>query len=299
MGASNSAKARVRGGTSNQTIFTQDGFDMRDQMPTMKSSAAYEIMTGGHGGESPTASGAAVNLVTRGGSNRYEFEFNASIQHSNLRFFLEDGEAGDPNYKYVFNPTLSGPIVKDKLWFFVNWDTNLDRDSRGVDAQGFFPARPAAFKMINKGTVKLTWQMTPRNKLTSLTNLDFPMEWNRRADYGVNVEAQERRQARRWFTGLIWDSLMSDTVMLRSQVGLTWFGEHIFPELCVTDPANCNFVHPVHQSFPEEQWWYNADTNRAQRHLRRPVQQPGRVVRADAGAGRTHAGSTQQLLHRA
>ena len=140
MGASNSANARVRGGTSSQTVFTQDGFDMRDQMPTMKSSAAYEIMAGGHGGEAPTASGAAVNLVTRGGSNRFEVEFNASIQHSRLRFFLEDGEAGDPNYKYVFNPTFSGPIVKDRLWFFVNWDTNLDRDSRSVDASGIFPA---------------------------------------------------------------------------------------------------------------------------------------------------------------
>ena len=157
---------------------------MRDQMPTMKSSAAYEIMTGGHGGESPTASGAAVNLVTRGGSNRYEFEFNASIEHSRLRFFLEDGEAGDPNYKYVFNPTLSGPIVKDKLWFFVNWTPTWTGTRRSVDPSGFFPARPAAFKMINKGTVKLTWQMTTRNKLTSLTNLDFPMEWNRQGEFG-------------------------------------------------------------------------------------------------------------------
>jgi hypothetical protein len=261
MGASNSQKARVRGGTSNQTIFTQDGFDMRDQMPTMKSSAAYEIMTGGHGGESPTASGAAVNLVTRSGSNRYEVEFNASIQHSALRFFLEDGESGDPNYKYVFNPTLSGPILKDKLWFFVNWDTNLDRDTRSVDPSGVFPARPAAFKMINKGTVKLTWQVTPRNKLTSLTNLDFPMEWNRKGEFGVNPEAQERRQARRWFTGLVWDSLLSDSLMFRSQAGLTWFGEHIFPELCVTDPGNCNFVHQVRQTFPDDQWWNNGSTN--------------------------------------
>ena len=161
MGASNSANARVRGGSASQTVFTQDGFDMRDQMPTMKSSAAYEIMTGGHGGEAPTASGAAVNLVTRGGSNRYEFEFNASIQHSSrLRFFLEDGEAGDPNYKYVFNPTFSGPDREGPA--VVLRELGHQPGSRHPQRRpsGIFPARPAFFKMINKGTIKLTWQMT-------------------------------------------------------------------------------------------------------------------------------------------
>src|SRR4029453_11839113 len=34
---------RIRGGANNQTIFTQDGFDMRDQYPVTKAPAAYEL----------------------------------------------------------------------------------------------------------------------------------------------------------------------------------------------------------------------------------------------------------------
>ena len=283
MGASNSAKARVRGGTANQTIFTQDGFDMRDQMPTMKSSAAYEILTGGHGGESPDRLGRGGQP----GDPRRIQPLRVRVQRQHpaqpaCASSWRTARPATPTTSTSSTPRCPGPIIKDKLWFFVNWDTNLDRDTRSVDPSGFFPARPAAFKMINKGTVKLTWQITPRNKLTSLTNFDFPMEWNRKGDFGVNPEAQERRQARRLFTGLIWDSLLSDNLMLRSQAGLTWFGEHIFPELCVTDPGELQLRPPGPPDASPRTRVVQQRRQPAQRHLRRPVQQPAGMVRAHA-----------------
>jgi hypothetical protein len=42
---------RIRGGAGNQTIMTQDGFDMRDQYPVTKASAAYEIQSAGYGAD--------------------------------------------------------------------------------------------------------------------------------------------------------------------------------------------------------------------------------------------------------
>jgi hypothetical protein len=260
MGASNSANGRVRGGLANQTIFTQDGFDLQEQYPTMKTSAAYEVLTGGHGGESPLASGAAVNLVTRSGSNKFEVEMRASFDNSRLRFFLDENEAGQPNYKYIFNPTVSGPILRDRLWFFVNNEVNLDRDARSADPAGIYPDRPDAFKLINKGTFKLTWQVSPRNRLSSINNWEAPIiEYNRRDDFGVDPAAQERREARRLFSGLIWESLLSDNAVLRSQVGLTYYGERIMPELCITDPQICDSVHQVKQETPRDQWYGNND----------------------------------------
>ncbi len=251
----------VRGGKESQTVFTQDGFDMREQYPTMKTSAAYEIMSGGHGAEAPNAPGASVNLVTKSGSNRFEFEFNATADHSRLRYFLDEGE-GQPNYKYVLNPTVSGPIVRDRLWFFANLETHLDKDNRSYDPAGIFPPRPHKFKMINKGMLKFTWQVSGRNQLSSLSNFDLPREYNRKDDAGVVAEAQEHRFARRLFTGLIWDSLLSDTLVFRSQVGLTYYGEHIVPALCDSDPANCNFTLQERQSVPINQEWYNSDEHK-------------------------------------
>ena len=66
---------RMRGGSANQTIVTQDGFDMgppgKTISPALKSSAAFEVQTGGYGADNPTASGGILNLVTRSGSNQF------------------------------------------------------------------------------------------------------------------------------------------------------------------------------------------------------------------------------------
>jgi hypothetical protein len=73
---------RMRGGGANQTITTQDGFDMgspgKNISPSLKSSAAFEIQTAGYGGDNPTAAAGLINLVTRSGSNQFELEFNAT-----------------------------------------------------------------------------------------------------------------------------------------------------------------------------------------------------------------------------
>jgi hypothetical protein len=249
----------VRGGTSAQTTFTQDGFDMRDQQPTTKTSAAYEILTGGHGADAPSSPGAAVNLVTKSGSNKFEFEFNATMDSSRLRFFLDQGDNQQPDYYYAFNPTVAGPIVKDRLWYFFNTELHVIRDNRAFDPEGIFAERKPFTKIIPKGTFKLTWQVSRRNKLTSLSNFDAAREYNRKDGAGVEPEAQERRLGRRLFTGLIWESLLSDSLVLRSQAGLTYFGEHIFPELCVTEPDQCDHIVPVRQSFPRAQEWINND----------------------------------------
>jgi hypothetical protein len=251
----------VRGGTANQTIFTQDGFDLRDQFPTMKTSAAYEILTGGHGADAPTAAGGAVNLVTRSGSNRFQFELNATVDASQMRFFLDPGEAGTKDYIYVFNPMVSGPIIKDRLWYFANMESFLFQNGRGFDPSGLFPPRPSGVNYNNKGMVKLTWQVTARNRLSGMFNFDSPHERNRKADLGVEPEAQERRIARRLFAGLIWDGLLTDDLVLRSQAGITYYGNHVFPALCDSDPQGCDFIEPIVQTFPVRQERQNDSTH--------------------------------------
>ncbi len=100
---------RVRGGATHQTIFSQDGFEMRGQFPTLKSSAAYEVNTGGFGVDNPMAAGGTINLVTKSGSNKYEFEFNAIADSNQLQFFRDEQDSPAPTYIYFINPMFSGP----------------------------------------------------------------------------------------------------------------------------------------------------------------------------------------------
>jgi hypothetical protein len=252
---------RVRGGSASQTRFTQDGFDMRDQQPTTKTSAAYEILTGGQGGDAPAAAGASVNLVTKSGSNKFEFEFNATADSNRLTFFRDEGDPATATYYYALNPTVAGPIIKDKLWYFFNAEAHFIQENRAWNQDGIFPQRPPFTKFIPKGTFKLTWQVSRRNKLTSLSNFDAAREYNRKDEAGVEPEAQERRLGRRLFTGLIWESLLSDSLVLRSQAGITYFGEHIFPELCIERPLDCDHIPGIKQSFPQDQEWINSDAH--------------------------------------
>ena len=161
---------RMRGGAANQTVVTQDGFDMgppgKTISPALKSSAAFEVQTGGYGADNPTASGGLLNLVTRSGSNQFEFEFNASADHNALQFFRDARDTRSNTFYYVLNPMVAGPIIKDKLWYFFNTETHLTQDGRQRDTTGVSPDPVPRQRFIQKGSIKLTWQVSGRNDTT-------------------------------------------------------------------------------------------------------------------------------------
>jgi hypothetical protein len=254
---------RVRGGNTNQTMFSQDGFEMRGQFPTLKSSAAYEVNTGGFGVDNPMASGGTINLVTKSGSNKFEFEFNSTLENVNqLRFFTDDGDNRSQRYFAVINPMVSGPIIRDRLWYMFNTETHLIREARDPDPEGIWLGTPESYeKFIQKGTLKLTWQVTNRNKLHSLTNFDSPHEWKMRAG-AIDPDAQQNRHAFRLMEGLIWESLLSDSLVFRSQVGAIYIPQHVYPRLCETDPAHCDHIPRVVQKDPRTQEYGNNDQHR-------------------------------------
>jgi hypothetical protein len=244
----------VRGGSASQTVFTQDGFFMRGQYPVLKSAAAFEIQSGGYGADNPMAAGGLLNLVTKTGSNKWEFEFNAEAVMNQMVFFRDKLDPDSGLYFFVLNPAISGPIIKDKLWFAFATESHILHNAtnsggtidRGKDPLGEFPDPQPYDKFIQKGTLKLTWQVAARNKISSLTNFDLPHEWNMINGQGVSPDAQQERQGQRWFQGFTWESLLSDEVVFRSQFAGTAIPQHIWPMTCNTDP-NCDFIPSVQQ----------------------------------------------------
>ena len=234
------AGGRVRGGGGGQTLYMMDGFNMLNQYPTVKASAAYEMQTASYGAENSMASGGVVNLVTRSGSNKFEAEMNASMDQSRLNFFDRPGSL-DPvesSHLYVINPMVSGPIIKDKLWYSVNAEF-LTRKT-GRDAPVGFPEIRPEFRHWHKGTVKLSWQVTGRNKLQSIFNWDEFYQFNRdnhASNLILQEEAQRRFRSRNNFYGLIWESLLTDNIIFRSQVAYTNIERNNVPMSCNDDPS--------------------------------------------------------------
>jgi hypothetical protein len=261
---------RMRGGSANQTTFTQDGFELNQingDYPPLKSSAAYEVNTAGYGADAPTSPGGMFNLVTKSGSNKTEFDFNATAEAEQLRFFHDGRDVpaagigglgqGASSY-YILAPTVGGPIIKDKLWYFFSDETHIIGRTRTSDPEGYLGDRLPYNKFFHKGTLKITWQVSARNKISSLTNLGYPItEDNMRPEFGVTQEAQRFRLGRRLFSGIIWESLLRDNLVLRAQAGFRDIFSHVYPGTCREQPGQCDHMPSVTNLFPRQFWTGN------------------------------------------
>ncbi len=130
--------------------------------------------------------------MTRSGSNRCEFELNATADSNALRFFPDQRDSSVDTFYYVINPTIAGPIIRDKLWFFFNTETHITQDGRQRDIEGIFADPLPAQRIIQKGSIKLTWQATSRNKLSAITNYELPNEINRLGGVGDRARGPGR-----------------------------------------------------------------------------------------------------------
>jgi hypothetical protein len=249
---------RIRGGAPNQTLLTMDGFNMFRQWPTVKASAAYEIQTAAYGAENATAPGGVVNLVSRSGSNKFELELGATVENEQMRFFQDGTDNKTKNHFYIFNPTISGPIIKDRLWFSLNTEFLTRVTGREGDIEGIVPDPLPELRNWFKGTFKLTWQVTQRNKLTSVSNFDEFWQFNRSAPIGWLKESQHTGRSRKYFTGLIWESLLTDNIIFRSQAGFVSAFDARTPDLCEEEPIECDNIHGITQKLPRDTFLQNA-----------------------------------------
>src|SRR6266481_3356291 len=70
-------------------------------------------------------SGAVINIVTKSGTNQLHgsaWEFNRTSSVGGARNFLNTAGSQDPFHNNQFGGSLGGPIVKDKTFFYVNYE---------------------------------------------------------------------------------------------------------------------------------------------------------------------------------
>lgn len=116
-----------------ENAWNMDGVQVTDPgsgsgMSATQSMDAYEevqIETAGHPAEFGNAGGAVVNVITKSGGNVFHGEgsiyfTNSDLQASNIKGTPVSAPTTQTLYNYGFNFSLGGPVIKDKLWFFVS-----------------------------------------------------------------------------------------------------------------------------------------------------------------------------------
>jgi hypothetical protein len=251
--------ARVRGANTNQNAILVEGFRMDWHKITLNSLAAMEVLTAGNGADNAGTPGAVVNMVTQGGSNEYGLDVTAWHEDGRLRLFTQKNDVNNDRRQSFFNPAVSGPIIKDKLWFYFNIEGRNEKISRDPDPTAVVPTPPPRYYWNTRGTLKLTWQVTPRNKIQSFTLINTEAWSNNREGYDAVKEAQQRQDWQDYFTGVTWESLLTDKMFFKSQVGVQRFFRAFRPQNCVDEPSTCLDQAPIEQLFPRRVSYTNYD----------------------------------------
>ena len=142
----------VNGARSDQSNITLDGVDVNDQVTgnaftsvlpvTLDSVQEFRVTTTNYNADQGRSSGAQVSLVTKSGTNSFHgsvYEYHRNTYTSANDYFVKVAElqSGQPNIppkliRNIFGGSLGGPILKDRLFFFVNYEGSRQREEASV-----------------------------------------------------------------------------------------------------------------------------------------------------------------------
>ena len=174
----------------------------------MNEGSVQEVSVRTDGGDAEAQySGVWMNAIPKEGGNSFNWNVtalwaNKDLAGSNLsQEYINQGLTAVNGLKrtWDFNPNGGGPLIKDKLWFYVAYRNN-EIDKYVADA--FYNTNPTAWLYVPDKTRqaadtqihrnyagRLTWQATPRNKFNFSYEKDRRITPLRRVASTVSPEA--------------------------------------------------------------------------------------------------------------
>lgn len=103
----------------------ETGFSGAGAIPNLDSIAEFKILTNNFDAEYGTYAGGQINVVTKSGSNQFHgnaFEFLRNTDFDAANYFA-NGQRG-AYHQNQFGGTFGGPIKRDKIFFFADYQGN-------------------------------------------------------------------------------------------------------------------------------------------------------------------------------
>ena len=168
----------IRGGRANETSLIVDGVSAKDPLAGTgfgldvgsNAFSEVEVTTGGIGAEFGDVTSGVVQVTTQDGGNEFHGVFSA--KHDDLGF---NSDASSNFKESTFEFNLGGPIIKNKLFFFVSGQTELADGytrltsnpeklrSSIIGSDFWLPRAGNRWNSIGK----LTWDLKPGMRLQS------------------------------------------------------------------------------------------------------------------------------------
>ena len=122
--------------------------------------AEFSVLTSNYSSEYGRTSGGVINAITRSGSNRFHgtgFGFFRDSALDARNFF--DGTTKPPLRRYQFGGSVGGPIIKDKTFFFGNYEGL--RLNQGLTFTDTVPSQAARNGQLSTGNVTVDNAVKP------------------------------------------------------------------------------------------------------------------------------------------
>ena len=233
--SNNTSRTMVYGSSYDENAFQVDGVDVTDNYfnealaePSTDAIQEIEVLSLGAPAEYGNLTGAVYNIVTRQGTNEF---------HGDAGFYWQGNGLTSDNSKNIVNPDgtfldacpdtgrcpwtrdkytdlslqLGGPIVKDKLWFFLSYGNQRDYYwDVGVDSSN--PLTAGRFR-TDRYFGKLNWQISDKHKLVGTFHLDKKDD-----DAGLSAnsapETANKRTAKTPTPGVGYTGVLSDKTVV-------------------------------------------------------------------------------------
>ncbi len=180
--ATDTRSGAVNGVRSDQSNITLDGIGVNDQnngyaftsvLNTPPDSVEeFRVTTANSNADTGYSSGGQVSLVTKSGTNAFHgsaYEYNRNTIFSANDPFLKESQliAGQSNtapklLRNVFGVTVGGPIMKNRLFFFANYEGRRD-------AEGSSTLRNVPSDTLRAGDLVYECQTLPNGSLDTAT----------------------------------------------------------------------------------------------------------------------------------
>jgi hypothetical protein len=140
----------VNGNPTTNNLFLIDGASDNDVgsnrtillYPSNEAIAEFKMMRNSYGPEYGQASGAVINLITKGGTNQFHgsvFYNGRNDALSAAEFFAAGTGKKDVLRRSDYGFSIGGPAIKDKLFFF--WSEEWNHEKRGVTRTSCVPTQ--------------------------------------------------------------------------------------------------------------------------------------------------------------
>jgi hypothetical protein len=182
-------KGAVNGARSDQSNVTLDGIPVNDEggdaftsvLPvTLDSVQEFRVSTSNYNSDQGTTSGAQVSMVTKSGTNEFHgslYEYLRNTYTSANDFFVKNAQiqtcqdnntaltASSCNQapklnRNIFGSSLGGPIKKDRLYFFLNYEGT--RRAEAVSQTSSVPS-----ETMRDGVIQYLCQLNPDGSLNT------------------------------------------------------------------------------------------------------------------------------------